>query len=61
MDDAGVVLLGNRGCRRGRARGLVQTVDYFPPVLDDPYLYGAVAAANALSDVYAMEGVRSPR
>jgi selenide,water dikinase len=35
---------------------LVQTVDYFPPVLDDPYLYGAVAAANAISDVYAMGG-----
>jgi selenide,water dikinase len=34
----------------------VQTVDYFPPVVDDPYAYGAIAAANALSDVYAMGG-----
>ena len=35
---------------------LVQTVDYFPPIVDDPYAYGAIAAANALSDVYAMGG-----
>jgi selenide, water dikinase len=33
---------------------IVQTVDFFPPVVDDPYLYGAIAAANSLSDVYAM-------
>ena len=35
---------------------IVQTVDFFPPVVDDPYLYGAIAAANAMSDVYAMGG-----
>lgn len=35
---------------------LVQTVDFFPPVVDDPYTYGAIAAANSLSDVYAMGG-----
>ena len=35
---------------------LVQTVDFFPPVVDDPYTFGQVAAANALSDVYAMGG-----
>lgn len=35
---------------------LVQTVDFFPPIVDDPYTYGAIAAANALSDVYAMGG-----
>ena len=35
---------------------LVQTVDFFPPIVDDPYWYGAIAAANALSDVYAMGG-----
>jgi selenide, water dikinase len=35
----------------------VQTVDFFPPVVDDPYTFGRVAAANALSDVYAMGGV----
>src|SRR5207244_8256114 len=36
---------------------LVQTVDYFPPIVDDPYIYGQIAAANSLSDVYAMGGV----
>src|SRR5499426_3819862 len=35
---------------------IVETVDFFPPVVDDPYTWGAVAAANAMSDVYAMGG-----
>ena len=35
---------------------LVQTVDFFTPIVDDPYIYGQIAAANALSDVYAMGG-----
>jgi selenide,water dikinase len=35
---------------------LVQTVDIFPPIVDDPYTFGAIAAANALSDIYAMGG-----
>ena len=35
---------------------VVETVDFFPPIVDDPYLYGQIAAANALSDVYAMGG-----
>ncbi|MGI8545946.1 MAG: selenide, water dikinase SelD [Gemmatimonadaceae bacterium] len=35
---------------------LIQTVDFFPPMVDDPYLFGQIAAANALSDVYAMGG-----
>jgi selenide,water dikinase len=38
------------------ATALVQTVDFFPPIVDDPYTYGAIAAANAISDVYAMGG-----
>ncbi len=35
---------------------IIQTIDFFPPVVDDPFLYGMIAAANALSDVYAMGG-----
>jgi len=49
LDDAGVYRLGPE-------LALVQTVDFFTPILDDPEDYGAVAAANALSDVYAMGG-----
>ncbi|MCZ6596245.1 MAG: selenide, water dikinase SelD [Planctomycetota bacterium] len=57
MDDAGVVMLGEgEGLPAGTKLALVQTVDYFPPVVDDPHYYGAIAAANALSDVYAMGG-----
>jgi len=48
-DDAGVY-------RIERDRALVQTVDFFTPIVDDPFLYGQIAAANALSDVYAMGG-----
>ena len=35
---------------------LIQTLDFFTPVVDDPYLFGQIAAANSLSDVYAMGG-----
>src|SRR5918995_6106210 len=35
---------------------VVQTVDFFPPVVDDPWTYGAIAAANSMSDVFAMGG-----
>jgi selenide,water dikinase len=48
-DDAGVYLLRDD-------IGLVQTVDFFTPIVDDPYDFGRIAATNALSDVYAMGG-----
>ncbi len=48
-DDAGVFRLDER-------TALVQTVDFFPPIVDDPYDFGRIAAANALSDVFAMGG-----
>ena len=48
-DDASVYVID-------RDTALVQTTDFFPPIVDDPYLYGQIAAANALSDVYAMGG-----
>jgi selenide,water dikinase len=58
LDDAGVVVLGpGEGLPADCRLGLVQTLDFFPPVVDDPWWYGAIAAANALSDVYAMGGV----
>src|SRR3984885_10143497 len=44
-DDAGVYKLTAE-------LAMVQTVDFFPPIVDDPYTYGAIAAVNALSDVY---------
>jgi selenide, water dikinase len=49
FDDAGVYRLDSR-------RALVQTVDFFTPIVDDPFAYGQIAAANALSDVFAMGG-----
>src|SRR5579872_1607308 len=49
FDDAGVFVLSDD-------LALVQTVDFFAPIVDDPYLFGQIAAANALSDVYAMGG-----
>jgi selenide,water dikinase len=56
-DDAGVIALaGAEGLSKDSPLALVQTVDYFPPVVDDPYFFGAIAAANAVSDVYAMGG-----
>jgi len=57
LDDAGVVVLGaEEGLPAGFELPLVQTVDFFPPVVDDPYYYGSIAAANSISDVYAMGG-----
>jgi selenide,water dikinase len=49
-DDAGVHKVS-------KDLALIQTVDFFTPIVDDPYWYGRIAAANALSDVYAMGGV----
>src|SRR5688572_30630222 len=48
-DDAAVYLINER-------QALVQTVDFFPPIVDDPYTFGAIAAANSMSDIYAMGG-----
>ncbi len=48
-DDAGVYLLSPE-------QALVQTVDFFTPIVDDPHIFGQIAASNALSDVYAMGG-----
>ncbi len=48
-DDASVYVINDE-------TAIVQTVDFFPPIADDPYLFGQIAACNALSDVYAMGG-----
>lgn len=48
-DDAAVYLINEE-------QALVQTLDFFPPIVDDPYTFGAIAAANSISDVYAMGG-----
>jgi len=50
LDDAGVVRISDD-------LALVQTLDFFPPIVDDPMYFGRIAAANALSDVYSMGGV----
>jgi len=49
LDDAGVYKLTDE-------LAIIQTVDYFTPIVDDPYMFGQIAAANALSDAYAMGG-----
>ncbi len=49
LDDAGVYKLSDE-------LAIIQTVDFFTPIVDDPYMFGQIAAANALSDVYAMGG-----
>lgn len=49
-DDAGVYRISNE-------LALVQTLDFFPPMVDDPHSFGQIAAANALSDIYAMGGI----
>jgi selenide,water dikinase len=49
LDDAGVYKLADD-------LAIIQTIDFFTPIVDDPYLFGQIAAANALSDVYAMGG-----
>src|SRR5512141_44904 len=48
-DDAGVYLLSPE-------LAIAQTVDFFTPIVDDPYVFGQIAATNALSDIYAMGG-----
>ena len=48
-DDASVYVINDE-------TALIQTVDFFPPIVDDPYLFGQIAAANAISDIYAMGG-----
>jgi len=52
-DDAGVYDLTQTA---GNPLAMVQTVDFFTPIVDDPYTFGGIAAANALSDIYAMGG-----
>ena len=49
IDDAGVYKLSDD-------LAIIQTIDFFTPIVDDPYTFGQIAAANALSDVYAMGG-----
>src|SRR5437660_3533245 len=49
IDDAAVYRVNDQ-------QAVISTADFFPPVVDDPYAFGAIAAANALSDVYAMGG-----
>ena len=49
FDDCGIYKLNNK-------QSIIQTVDFFTPIVDDPYFFGQIAAANSLSDIYAMGG-----
>src|SRR5437660_6499643 len=49
IDDAAVYRINDQ-------QAVISTADFFPPVVDDPYAFGAIAAANAVSDIYAMGG-----
>ena len=49
IDDAAV-------CRVNQQQAIIRSADFFPPVVDDPYSFGTIAAANAVSDIYAMGG-----
>ena len=49
FDDAGVFRIND-------STAIVQTLDFFPPLVNDPYTFGRIAAANSLSDIYAMGG-----
>ena len=48
-DDAAVINIDGK-------TGIIQSLDFFPPMVDDPYLFGEIAAANSMSDIYAMGG-----
>ena len=48
-DDAAVIDIDGK-------TGIIQTLDFFPPMVEDPYLFGEIAAANSMSDIYAMGG-----
>ena len=48
-DDAAVINMDGK-------TGIIQSLDFFPPMVDDPYLFGEIAAANSMSDIYAMGG-----
>ena len=50
FDDCGIYRINNK-------QSIIQTVDFFTPIVDDPYIFGQIAAANSLSDIYAMGGV----
>lgn len=49
LDDAGVYKLAEN-------LAIIETIDFFTPIVDDPYIFGQIAPANALSDVYAISG-----
>ena len=51
------MVVSNKNTKINNKQSIIQTVDFFTPIVDDPYIFGQIAASNSLSDIYAMGGM----